>query len=65
MELCDSTNHDEVVKYSYELKSSSNAYPETLRKYRHNEFFPHYSNSILYKHREFKGKIPKTNNVSE
>ena len=31
-------SYDEVVK-SYELKSSSNDYPETLRKYMYDEFF--------------------------
>lgn len=65
MKLFDIDDYDEVVKYIHELKSSSNDYPETLRKYMHNEFFPYYSNFILYKHKDFEGKIPKTNNVSE
>lgn len=65
MNLFDIEEYDDAVKYIYELKSRSNEYPETLRKYMHDEFFPHYSNFILYKHKDFEGKIPMTNNISE
>ena len=65
MDLFDIEEYDDAVKYIHELKSRSNEYPETLRKYMHDEFFPHYSNFILYKHKDFEGKIPMTNNISE
>lgn len=65
MNLFDIEEYDDAVKYIYELKSRSNEYPETLRKYMHDEFFSHYSNFILYKHKDFEGKIPMTNNISE
>ena len=29
------------------------------------QFFPIYRSLILYKHRDFKGKIPSTNNITE
>ena len=55
----------EVHNCILELKTKSREYHEALRTYLDNEFFLIHFYFILYKHRDFKGKIPRINNISE
>ena len=64
-EFYEKETYDEAQECIFELKNKSRDYPEPLRKYLDIEFFPNYSHYILYKQEDFKGKIPKTNNISE
>ena len=64
-EFYDKETYKEAQKCILKLKTKSRDYPEALRTYLDNEFFPIHSHFILYKHRDFKGKIPRTNNISE
>ena len=64
-EFYDKKTYKEAQECILKLKTKSRDYPEALRTYLDKEFFPIYSHLILYKHRDFKGKIPRTNNISE
>ena len=64
-EFYDKESYQEAQECIFELKTKSSDYPEPLRKYLYNEFFPNHSHYILYKQEGLKDKIPKTNNISE
>ena len=64
-EFYDKESYEEAQECIFELKTKSRDYPEPLRKYLNNEFFPNHSHYILYKQEGLKDKIPKTNNISE
>ncbi len=55
---------NESIHYIQKLKKVK-MYPEAIYNYLHNYFFDIYRSLILYKYREYKGKIPSNNNLSE
>lgn len=65
MDVFDIDDYDEAVSYIQDILAKNHDYPENLGKYIHNDFSKYFSSLILYKHRDFKGKIPQTNNISE
>ena len=58
-EFYEKETYDEAQECIFELKNKSRDYPEALRTYLDNEFFPIHSHFILYKHKDFENKIPK------
>ena len=56
---------EEAVDYAIDLRNRVNEYPKAICIYLKEHFFPIYRSLILYKHRDFKGKIPSTNNITE
>lgn len=65
MEVFEIEDYDEAIRYIQALLQKDHGYPENLGKYIHNDFSKYFSSLLLYKHRDFKGKIPPTNNISE
>lgn len=63
--IYDMSSFDEAVDYAMDLRNRVNEYPKAICTYLKEHFFPIYRSLILYKHRDFKGKIPSTNNIIE
>jgi transcription elongation factor Elf1 len=63
--IYDMPSFEEAVDYAIDLRNRVNEYPKAICIYLKEHFFPIYRSLILYKHRDFKGKIPSTNNITE
>ena len=63
--IYDMPSFEEAVDYAIDLRNRVNEYPKAICTYLKEHFFPIYRSLILYKHRDFKGKIPSTNNIIE
>lgn len=63
--IYDMVSFEEAVDYAIDLRNRVNEYPKAICTYLKEHFFPIYRSLILYKHRDFKGKIPSTNNITE
>ena len=65
MKSFDFEEFDESSCYIQDLRSKAKNFPKAMCKYLKDYFFNIYRNLILYKHPDFKGKIPSNNNLSE
>ena len=61
----DFDDYAESRNYINELRIKAKKYPKAIRKYLSDSFFNGYQRLILYKHWDYKGKIPANNNLSE
>ena len=58
-------DYEESSRYIENLRVESENYPEAIRNYLADAFFNKFHSLILFKHRDFKGKIPANNNLAE
>ena len=65
MKAFDIDDFKESSNYIHKLRKKAESYPEAICKYLTNNFFNIYRSLILYKHWDYKGKIPSNNNLSE
>lgn len=65
MKTFDEETYEDSVNYVQELKKKAKSYPTAIYTYLNNDFFKNYRSFILYKHNDFKDKIPSNNNLSE
>ena len=65
IEVFNQDSYEKAIEYIEELKIKSIEYPDFLRKYLHNEFFPIYKNYIMFLKEEYKDKLDNTNNQTE
>ena len=58
-------DYEESSQYIQDLRSEVETYPEAICKYFKDAFLNKFRSLILYKHRDFKDKIPSNNNLAE
>lgn len=64
-ELFEQQNYNKAISYVNLLKNEINNFPEVLKNYLVNDFFPEYKKFLWFLKDEFKGKLTRTNNYSE
>lgn len=65
MKAFDYEEYDESSQYIQDLRTKAKNFPKAICNYLTDHFFNIYRSLILYKHPDFKGKIPSNNNLSE
>ena len=65
MKAFDIDDYKESSQYIHELRKKAEKYPKAICNYLNINFFNIYRSLILYKHWDYKGKIPSNNNLCE
>ena len=64
-ELFEQQTYDKAISYVNLLKQEINNFPEVLKKFLIEDFFPEYKKYLWFLKKEFRGKLTRTNNPSE
>ena len=64
-QLFEQKNYNKAITYINLLKNEINNFPDVLKNYLINDFFPEYKKFLWFLKNEFKGKLKRTNNDSE